>query len=51
MNGDDEMKSNHLVTWKDESNEYSEESWALFDKSFWEIAIMWGNRLIPINCN
>ena len=26
---------NHFVTFKDESNEYSEKSWALFDKSFW----------------
>ena len=31
----DERKNNHFVTWKDESNEYSEKSWALFDKSFW----------------
>ena len=28
----DERKNNHFVTWKDESNEYSEKSWALFDK-------------------
>ena len=25
----------NFVTGKDESNEYSEKSWALFDKSFW----------------
>ena len=31
----DERKNNHFVTWKEESNEYSEKSWALFDKSFW----------------
>ena len=31
----DERKNNHFVTWKDESNEYSEKSWALFDESFW----------------
>ena len=47
----DERKNNHFVKWKDKSNEYSEKSWALFDKSFWYIAIMWGNRLILINCN
>ena len=30
----DERKNNHFVTGKDESNEYSEKSWALFDNFF-----------------
>ena len=29
-----ERKNSHFVTRKDENNEYSEKSWALFDKSF-----------------
>ena len=44
-------KSNYFVTWKEESNRYSDKSWALINKYFWIIAIMGRNRLIPINCN
>ena len=47
----DERKNNHFVTWKDERNKYSDKSWALFEKYFCLIAIVWGNRLIPINYN
>ena len=42
---------NHFVTWKDQSTKYSDKAWALFDRYFPLIAIMWRNQLILINCS
>ena len=47
----DRFKSEKYESLLGKSISRNELYWALFDKYFWLIVIMWRNRLIPINCN